>query len=164
MINAEDLSSVGHSIPCSAVTLDPAVAEGLTAVAGTQFEPTDHSAMHLIELAIIGNPAQLAADMRAMSLAMDRCSRMASTAMGGSTLSVKPFDLPRMGDQQAAYAMTDMASLRGGFYVRNALVRVGSVVVAVGLAEVMASPNSQPQVSDSSFVHIVETAVHKMTG
>ncbi len=161
-ITPEDLSSVGQSIPCSELTLDPAVAKRLTAVTGIQFEPTDHSRKHLIELVITGQPKQLADDLQTLFGAMDSCSTKTATTTGTAKLTVKEFAIPSLGDQQAAYVMTDTADSAGAFYVRNAIVRFGSVAVALGLLEVVPTAQATPQISDATFVKILKTAADRL--
>jgi hypothetical protein len=163
-ITPEDLSSVSQSIPCTGVTIDPSVAKRLTAVTGRQLEPADRSAKHMIELVITGTSRQLDADLQTLARAMDSCSVKTGTSQGTSTLTVKKLAVPKLGDQQAAYVMTDSADSAGAFYVRNAFVRVGTVAVAFGLMEVVAAPQDKPQVSDDTFVKILRTALERISG
>ncbi|HET6916822.1 MAG TPA: hypothetical protein VFH56_12090 [Acidimicrobiales bacterium] len=162
-INGEDLSSVGQSIPCSDVPMDPAVTKRPTAVTGVQFEPTDHSSKHLIELLITGDAKQLVADMQTLTGAMDFCSTKTMTTMENAKLTVKKLTLPKVGDQQAAYTVTDTADSTGTFYVRNAIARVGSVAVAIGLTEIMATPQSTPEINNDTFATILKTGVNKFS-
>ena len=165
-ITPEDLSSLSTSVPCPGPTVSPAVAQRLTAVTGVQFEPTDQSYKHLIELVLSGEPKQLDSDLQALFEAMDSCSALASTATGATKLTIQKLAVPKLGDQQAAYVMTDTESpdSTATWYVRNAVVRVGSTGVAVGLAEILATPQDKPQISDETFGKILESAVGKLRG
>lgn len=163
-INPQDLSSVSQSIPCSDVTIDPSVAKRLTAVTGIQFEPRDGSSRQMIELVITGESKQLDSDLQALIGAMDSCSAKTATTSATSKLTVQKFAIPKLGDQQAAYVMTDSADSAGAFYVRSAIIRVGSIAVAFGLTEVVATPQDKPQISDDTFVKILKTAVDKLSG
>lgn len=150
-INPEDLSSIGHANPCGNDKIDPAVAKRLTAVTGVQFEPTDHSYKHFIELVLTGDPAQLGSDLHALMAALDSCP------------AVKDLSIPKLGDQQAAYVITDAESANAVWHVRNAVVRVGPVAVAVGMTEILPSAQARPQISDDTFVKVLRTAVDKVS-
>lgn len=163
-ITPEDLASVGTSIPCSDVAMDPALAKRLTAVTGVQFQPADHSPKHLIELVITGQPGQLDSDLRALVGIMDTCAARTATTTGTSNLTLKKLALPTLGEQQAAYVMTDSVDSSGVFYVRNAIVRRGSVAVVLGLMEGLATVQDKPQISDATFVAMLRTAVDKVHG
>lgn len=163
-INAADLASIGKSVPCPGNALSPAVAERLTAVTGIQFEPTDHSYKHLIELVITGDPAQLANDLQSLFKAMDACATAASTAPGTRKVTVTKLQLPPLGDQQGGYAAAarvGSAHSSGIWYARNAAVRTGPVAVVLGLTEILA-PQTRPQISDAAFVDLLRTAVGKL--
>lgn len=164
-ITPEDLSSLATSVPCPGPTVSPAVAQRLAAVAGVQFEPTDQSYKHLIELVLNGESKQLDSDLQALFDAMDSCSALASTATG-TKLTVQKLAVPKLGDQQAAYVMTDVESpdSTATWYIRNAVVRVGSDAIAVGLAEILATPQDKPQISDETFGKILDSAVGKLGG
>lgn len=162
-INPQDLASVGQSVPCSNVALDPTVAKRLTAVTGIQFDPTDRSSRNLIELVITGQPRQLDADLQALSRAFDSCSAHAATATSTTKLTVKKLAIPNLGDQRGAYVVTEAEESSGAWYSRGATVRIGTVAVVVGLVEVLYH-HATPQISDATFVKILETAVAKLTG
>jgi hypothetical protein len=158
-INSADLSSVTESIPCSDVTIDPVVAKRLKAVTGIQFEPADRSYKHLIQLAMTGASAQLANDLRKLFAAMDSCAVKASASPGTAKLTLNRFTVPQLGDQRAAYVMITRESAGSRWYVRNAIVRVGPVAIAFGLAEILATPDAGPQISDDWFQRHLRTAV-----
>lgn len=153
-INAMDLASVGQAVPC----IDPAVAGRLTAVVGTQFEPTDRSYKHMIELVIVGEPAQLNGDLHALFEAVDSCGASAAATDTGKA-SVTPLDLPPLGEQRAGFVTRS----ESGWYGRNAFVRVGPVAVAFGLTEAL-GPQTKPQVSDETFLQLLRTAVSRLSG
>lgn len=142
---------------------DPALASRLTAVTGIQFEPTDHSYKHLIELVVTGDPAQLGADLQKFISAMDSCAAKTATSTATSKLTVKQMAIPQLGDQRVAY-LTITPVNGAAFYGRGAMVRFRSVAVVVGLTEGLYSPRGTPQISDSTFVSIVKTAYDKLAG
>lgn len=152
-INPGDLASVGQAVPC----LDPAVAKRLTAVTGIQFEPTDRSYKHMIELVTIGDPAQLNSDLQALVGAVDSCGASAA-ATGTEKATVTRFDLPPLGDQRAGFITRTQA----GWYGRGAYVRVGPIAITFGLTEIL-GPQAKPQVSDQTFLHLLQTAVRKLS-
>lgn len=162
-INSADLASVQQSIPCVDVAVNPAVAKRLTAVTGIQFEPADRSYKHLIQLGMTGHPAQLDSDLQALFAAMDSCAT-ASATPGTATSTVKRFTVPQLGDQRAAYVMTSKVSARSSatWYVRNAVVRVGPVAVALGLTEILATPQDKPTIGDDFFLRLLQTAVARL--
>lgn len=164
-INSEDLSSVTQSIPCPDAAINPTIAKRLTAVTGIQFEPADRSYKHMIELAITGDPARLDSDLQTLFGALDACATTTSTATGTTKLTVKRLSIPDLGDQRAAFVMTGLDESAGSsatWYVRNAAVRVGPVAIMLGLTEILATPQDKPQISDESFVQLVQTAVGKL--
>jgi hypothetical protein len=80
-------------------------------------------------------------------------------------LTVKRLSIPDLGDQRAAFVMTGLDESAGSsatWYVRNAAVRVGPVAIMLGLTEILATPQDKPQISDESFVQLVQTAVGKL--
>jgi hypothetical protein len=163
-INATDLSSVRHSIPCPDVQVDPAIAKRLTAVTGIQFDPAKHAYKHLIELAITGDPEQLHSDVQSLVAAMDSCATTAA-ATPAMRLTVKRLAIPQLGDQRAAYVMIARESAHSttAWYIRNAMVRVGPVAIAFGLMEIVGTPKDKPTISDETFVHLLQTAVAKLS-
>lgn len=164
-INAADLASIGQSIPCPHNALRPAVAKRLRAVTGIQFEPTDRSYKHVIELVITGDPAQLGADLQRLFAAMDSCAAATSIANRALKLTVTRLELPRLGDQQAGFASkAQVGSPRSprSWYARSAFVRVGPVAVVLGLTEILATSQSEPQISNDSFRQLLRTAVGRL--
>lgn len=164
-INTEDLSSVAQSLPCGDSALEPTVAKRLTAVTGVQFEPADRSYKHLIELVITGRPEQLHGDLQALFATMEMCPTTASSP-SASTPTVTKLTIPALGDQRAAYVLigAESAGSPTTWYVRDAAVRVGSVAITFGLTEILSSPQDKPQISDATFVQLLQTAVGKVSG
>ena len=162
-INAADLASVTQAASCGNVTLEPAVAERLTAVTGIQFEPVDRSYKHLIQLAMTGEAKQLDSDLQTLFAGIDTCAATASAAPG-STANVKRLNIPQLGDQRAAYVMTSRQSTQSTatWYVRDAIVRVGPVAVAIGLVEILPTAQDKPTISDASFLRLLQTGVDKL--
>jgi hypothetical protein len=160
-VNDADFSDA-TKIPCSDVAINPTIAARLTPVAGVQFEPTDRSYKHLIEFAVVGEPARLDADLQAFFGAMESCTTVASTDQGPFT--VEELALPRLGDQRAAFVLTGTESpdTLATWYVRDAAVRVGPVAIEIGLTEILSTPDEAPSISDTEFLRLVETAVAKL--
>lgn len=163
-INPQDLAAVSQ-LPCEK-TISPAIAKRLTAVAGTQFEPVDRSYKHLIELVTTGNPTQLASDLQSLFGAIESCSTATSTGTGGAKLTVRTLTIPTLGDQHAAYAVTQAksASSATALYLRSAYVRLGSVAVILGLADFQATAQGKSHVSDDAFIRLLQTAIAKLKG
>lgn len=151
-------------LPCPDVAINPTIAKRLTPVAGVQFEPTDHSYRHLIELALKGDPTQLDTDLKALFGAMGSCTAAASTAPGA--LTVRTLAIPELGDQRAAFILTGTESpdTTTTWYVRDAAVRVGPVAIELALAEILPTPQEAPHISDTEFVKLLDTAVAKLDG
>lgn len=163
-LNPQDLAAFAQ-LPCDK-TVSPGVAKRLTAVTGTQFEPVDRSYKHLIELVSTGDPVQLAGDLSSLFRATEACLAAASTGPDGAKLTVKPLAMPTMGDQQAAFAVTQArpASPGTALYFRTAYVRLGGVAAMLGLADFQASAQGKSQISDETFTRLVQTAVTKLKG
>jgi hypothetical protein len=147
-------------IPCDDVVINPTLVEVLRPSAGTQFEPTDGSSRHLIELVTTGVEDDLAAALDAYLGAVASCPP--EFASGGTRVSVTPLDLGESGDQRAAFlsvAAQGAESDRAVWHVRHATVRVGNHIVSLGLTEILDSDDLQPAVTDAEFVQMVRTAV-----
>lgn len=149
-------------IPCPDMAINPTIADRLTPVTGTQFEPVDRSSKHLIEFVVTGDPEQLAGDLQVMFDAMDACSATTPTTTGTGSLTVEPLTMPQLGDQRAAYVLIGVESSDATWYVRQADVRIGATAVHVGLTEILQSPDDDPSISDGDFVQLVQTAVAKL--
>jgi hypothetical protein len=165
-LNPQDLSDFGQ-IPCPDSAVNPTITERLTPATGVQFEPTDHSRKHMIEFLVTGNAQRLDRDLQALSGAMEACSMATSTTAGtAGTVKVEKLTLPELGDQRDAYviAVTGSPDSQATWYVRSAVVRVGSVATSLGLTEILPTPQDQPHISDKEFVKILETAVAKLGG
>ncbi len=162
-INPADLSSFAQ-VPCEEVTLDPAVASRLTAATGIQFEPTDNSYKHIIELVAVGEPRQLASDLGALLGAIESCAGTASTKAANGML--KTLTIPALGEQRAAYigSIAESPGSPTTWYVRFGFVRLGSVAVSLGLTEILATPQDEPHVSDSEYVQLLTAAVTRISG
>lgn len=164
-ITPNDISSFAHAVPCSEARVDSAVAQRLTPVSGIQFEATDGSSRTVQEFGLTGDPSQLHSDLQALIKSFDACAAQTATTTETNKLTVKRLAIPNLGDQRAGYVLSDSESLSGPtLYVRNAAVRVGSVLIGVGLTEIHATAQDKPQVSDDTFVKIVRTAVDKLSG
>lgn len=150
-------------IPCTEVALNPTIIERLTPNSGFQFEPTDSSYKHIIELLVTGEPQQLEGDLQAYFEAMEGCEATSSTTTGTGT-RVEQFTIPDLGDQRAAYVLTATASPDATWHVRDARVRVGSIAIQLGLAEILPTPQDEPSVTDAEFVQLLQTAVAKLEG
>jgi putative hemolysin len=149
-------------IPCSDNPLNPTIADRLTPIVGVQFEPVDHSSKHLIEFAVTGQPGLLDADLQVRFDAMDACVATTPTSTGTGSLTVELLTISELGDQRAAYTLTGVESPDATWVVRDAEVRVGSIVVEISLTEILRSPADQPSISDTEFVQLVQTAVARL--
>jgi hypothetical protein len=165
-LNDQDLSDFAQ-IPCPDSAVNPTIAKRLTPATGVQFEPADHSRKHMIEFLLTGDAQRLDRDLQALSGAMEACSTATSTTSDtGATSKVEKLAIPELGDQRAAYVITVTGSpdSQATWYVRSAVVRVGSVATSLGLTEILPTPQAQPQISDEEFVKILKTAVAKLGG
>jgi hypothetical protein len=155
-INPQDLAAFAQ-LPCETGSISPTIAKRLTAVTGTQFEPTDHSSRHLIELVVSGDPTQLSSDLRALFGAIESCSSTAN-------LTLTKLTIPALGDQRAAYVIMQpgpsgsktMLNLRTGY------VRLGAAAVVLGLADFHATSQGQSQISDDTYAQLLKNAVAKL--
>lgn len=162
-ITPEDLASFAQS-PCENVAVNPTIAQRLTAATGIQFEPIDRSYKHMIELVVTGDPKQLDTDLQALIGATQSCPSVASTIAGGGSGTVHELSIPTLGDQRAAFVYTALESASGPtWYIRSAIVRVGSLAVGLGLTEILSTAQDKPQISDEQFVKLLETAVAKLS-
>jgi hypothetical protein len=160
-VNNSDFEAFAQ-LPCDNAAINPLAAKRLTAQTGIQFEPTGGSSAHLIELVTTGEPAQLTKDIGMLIGAReDACSASDATS-GGSPISITSLTLPSVGDQRSAYSGRVDSSAH--WFGRNAVVRVGSVAVVVGLTEVLSSATATPMVCDAEFVQLVERAVQRLQG
>jgi hypothetical protein len=158
-INADDLAAFGQ-VPCEDVALNPTIAERLTADTGIQFEPTDGSYKHLIELVLTADPDQLAEDLQSLHDATLSCSSVSTSG----TLAVRELALPELGDQRYGLALTgtESADTTNTWYVRSAVVREGSVAIGIGVTEILPDPAAAPTITDDEMVQLVEAAVARM--
>lgn len=158
-INPQDLAAFSQA-PCEPATLEPSVADRLTAVTGTQFEPATPAYRHLIELVVTGDAPQLSDDLRTLFSTIESCS----PHPGKATVSVHRLTIPSLGDQQAAYDViqTLPRNTTTALSVRVGYVRMGSVAVLVGLSDFQASAQGVSQVSDSTFRSILRAATTKL--
>lgn len=150
--------------PCEDAGLNPTIAARLTPVAGVQFEPVDGSYRHLIEFAVTGEVARLTTDVQLFAEGYELCN--GKPADGGTAgVTITKLTIPKLGDQR--YAYTVFAKLSPDeptvWYGRSVLVRVGTVMVTVGLTEILDSPAAKPTVTDAALVTIVEKAVAHLT-
>jgi hypothetical protein len=149
-LNAAGLSGFTQ-IPCPDSVVSPTIAQRLTPATGIQFEPANHSRKHMIEFLVTGDAQRLDRDLQALSGAMEACSMAKSTTSGtGASVKVEKFTIPPLGDQRDAYviAVTGSPDSQATWYVRSAVVRVGSIATSLGLTEILPTPQAQPQISD----------------
>lgn len=160
-INAEDLAAFAQA-PCESATISPALVKRLTAVTGTQFEPVDRAYRHLIELVVTGDPKQLDNDLQSVFTAIESCP--SGGAAAGSAVAVTKLSIPKLGDQQAAYAVTQKSqgSSATALLLRAGYVRLGSVAVVVGLTDFQASSEGISQIGDDTFRALVTKATTKL--
>lgn len=78
--------------------------------------------------------------------AIESCTTKTATPAG--TFTVKQLAIPRLGDQRAAFILTgeESADSTMTWYVRDAAVRVRSVAIELGLAEICRRPRN-PHIS-----------------
>lgn len=149
-------------IPCDDVAINPTFVDVLRPSAGIQFEPSDGSYRHLMQMVTTGAADELAPALDAYIGAVTSCGSEA--LWFGAVVTVDPLDLGELGDQRAAY--TVVASEGDGsnpmaLNQRTASVRVGDHVVTLGLVEVLEGEGAELTVSDAQFVDLVRTAVAK---
>lgn len=164
-VTQEDLAAFTQ-LPCENSAINPTIAERLTADTGIQFEPTDGSYKHMIELLVTGDPGQLSHDLEILYGAYQACSATVATTSDTGALTVDELTLPELGDQRFAYVLSDLESPDSEmtWHVRLAMVRVGPIAVGLGLTEILPTPGTEPQISDEEFVQLLETAVAKVSG
>ncbi len=168
-VNAQDLADA-VKVPCPDTAVNPTILERLTGKTGIQFSPTDRSYKHIIETLVTGDPVRLDKDMQVLFGAVQACPTVASTtpSSGSSPGTVTPtyreLTIPKLGDQRMAAVLIGVESPQATWYVRSAMVRVGSVAMTLGLTEILATPQDTPKISDAEFVKLVETAVAKLSG
>lgn len=160
-INPQDLAAFSQ-VPCDSTTLSATTAKRLTAVTGAQFEPTDHSYRHVIELVVSGDAGQLDGDLNQLFRAIEACS---GSGGSGANLTIKTMAIPTLGDQRHAFAVTQtqQAAARA-LSLRTAYVRVGSAALLLGLADFQASQQGSSTVSDQTFLQLLNTAVTRLRG
>ncbi len=161
-VNTDDFASFTQT-PCAIAPLDADIAARLTPTAGVQFEPTDGSYKHLLEMLVTGAPAQLDIDLRALLGTSGTCSHLPSTTTDEGEVVVGDLVIPAFGDQRYAYVLLgrEAATSDTTWHVREAVVRVGSVVVNLGLTEIVTAPQQTPTITDAEFARLVEVAVAK---
>jgi hypothetical protein len=71
--------------------------------------------------------------------------------------------IAKLGDQRMAAIFIGVESPQATWFIRSAMVRVGSVAMTLGLTEILTTPQDTPKISDAEFVHLVETAVAKLS-
>lgn len=164
-IGPEDLSSFAQ-LPCPDSALNPLIVDRLTAVTGVQFDPVDRSSQHVLELLVTGEPARLSTDLELLAeAALAPCAVDGSTSAGAGGVTVEPMSIPALGDQRMAYTARASESTTGPtWYVRIAVVRVGSVALQLGLTEILATSHGDAHVSDGEFARLLETAVGELSG
>jgi hypothetical protein len=155
-----DFDDAGQ-IPCEDAALDPTIRDRLRPVAGVQFEPSDGSSRHLIELAVSEGSDRLRADLDSLFGAMDACAK-SSAGSGSGTVQVTKLDVPTTGDQRAGYRMLAQVGPDNVWLVRTATVRVGASAITLGLTEVVASPTAAATISDADFGRLVQNAAKKL--
>jgi hypothetical protein len=160
-INSEDLAAFAQT-PCAAATINPAVVKRLTAVVGAQFEPVDRSYRHLIELVVTGDATQLHKDLQSVFSAIESCDAAGSA---GVRVTVTQLSIPELGDQRAAYAVTQNPpdGSPAAMSLRTAYVRLGTVAVVVGLVDFRASKDGVSLVSDDNFRALLTKATTKLS-
>ena len=158
-LNSADLAAFAQ-LPCERSTLSPAVAKRLSAATGVQFEPTDRSYKHVIELVVTGESARLADDLASLFAAVESCST------SGSGVDVERLPTPQLGDQRAAYAIHQPgpSGSTTTIYVRTGYVRLGSSAVALGLADFGATTTGKSQITDETYLALLNAAVAKLGG
>jgi hypothetical protein len=160
-VNDADFSD-STQLPCSDMAINPTIIQRLTPVTGIQFEPTDHSYKHMIELVVTGEPEQLDSDLQVYFDAVDACAATTPTTTGTGTLIVEQSAIPAVGDQRAAYILTGIESPDATWYVRDAEVRVGAIAIELALTEILPTPQDEPTISDAEFVQLLQMAVAKL--
>lgn len=162
-VNEQDFADA-KQIPCQDQAINPTIAARLTPVAGIQFQPASGTSSHLIEFVTVGEAQRLSSDFQVLIDAMRACESSLTTAPATTTLTVAELTIPELGDQRVAFLMKDLEVPTKVWYVRDAAVRVGGVIVEVGLTEILASKDATPTTTDAEFVAIVQAAVDHFNG
>jgi hypothetical protein len=154
-VNQEDRKAFAQ-LPCDSAKLDASVATRLTAVAGRQFEPTDRSYQHVMELVVTGSPGRLDADLRAIFAALASCPPT-------GPVTVRERSIPSVGEQRAAYTFTQAPPRsRSVLLVRVAYVRTGAVALMLGVTDFQAAAPGTSTFTDATVEKLLGKAVERL--
>jgi hypothetical protein len=164
-LSVEDLGSLAQS-PCENTAPNPTIAARLQPTAGVIFEPDDGSMQGIQELAVEGEPSQLAADLDIVFEATDQCIGVESTTPDAEKVTYEALEIPQLGDQQMAATVTafEPPDFQTTWRGHSAIVRVGGVAIMLNQFEILSSPDDEPTTSDADFIALLETAVAKLGG
>ncbi len=164
-ITAADLGGLGES-PCENVAINPTIAARLVASVGVILKPDDGTPRGIKETVVIGEPDRLARDLDAVfGAATDNCIGKDLTTKDGEKVRMQTFVLPDVGDQRSAISVTvgEPPDFRSTWKGHQAIIRLGSIAVAITEFEVVGSPDQAPRMSDAQFVQLVQQAAAKLT-
>lgn len=156
----EGASAGFTQLPCDDVTLEPALAERLTADAVLDGHRQDGNAS-MVEFLVTGDESQLHADLEVYRRAQDQCATGLPTGPGDPPVS-QSFALPQLGDERHG----EVGVCKGwGIDSRSywAYVRVKGVVVIVGACEQPVSAGKPLLISEPAFVKLLRIAVDKVS-
>ena len=148
-----------NQVPCDDTALNPTIRERLRPIIGRQFEPDDGSYRHLMTTITLGDPGRLALDVGFLIDAIRACPAMAT--FEGSSVSIEQMEIPDFGEQRAAFKITASTD-EPVWLVRTAVVRVDRRYLSVSLTEILDSSQTEPMISDATFIEIVEKAVERL--
>lgn len=156
VIIPEDLASIA-TLPCDDTAINPTIAERLTATTGAQFDPTDGSSRHLMELLVTGEPHRLGLDLRVLEGAVLACTE---------PVTVGELVLPLLGDQQWAVVVSAPVSPGSStvWHARTGVARFGDTALVLRLTEILPDAYALPRMTDAEFAALVQQAAAKVGG
>ena len=165
VVSSTELGTLAES-PCPGVSIDASVTARLRPVVGVRLTPMDGTNRAVIEGVIVGEAANLDADVQALLDAAASCLGTDFTSEKDEKVRYDSLLLPALGDQQMATVMVinqppdHQLTVRG----HTAIVRVGQSVVSLTQYEVMTNPEAAAITSDAAFVELLRTAVERLAG
>lgn len=156
-VGEADFNDFGQ-LPCPDSAINPTIINRIRPTIGVQFEPSAEGARHLLQFVLTGESARLAADIDILIGAEEACA--AATPSGSNSFKVERMSIPDLGEQRAAFVLRGLETdgSTSTWYVRQAIVRVGTTAVTIGLTEILPSPEGAPSIPDSEFVRILTAA------
>jgi len=161
-VGEADFNDFGQ-LPCPDSAINPTIINRIRPTIGVQFEPSAEGARHLLQFVLTGESTRLAMDLEALIGAEQACAD--TTPSGSNSFKVERMTIPDLGEQRAAFVLRGLETngSTSTWYVRQAVVRVGTVAITIGLTEILSSPDAAPSIPDTEFVRILTAATARLT-